>query len=211
MESDAGTVAETGSRPGRILVICTGNICRSPFIEHVLRDGLDRVWGPGRVMVSSAGTHGLTGEPMTTASEAQLGDLAASAQSFRARRLSVADLAGADLVITATRAHRSAAVRMAPTVLRRSVTLAEVALAIDAVPQTTSDRPDLSAWLRAVAAAVVAHRPALSGIIPTDLDLDDPYGRDAVAYEAMAQSVSRWLPSVLTVLSPADPGEGAAR
>ncbi len=199
------------STPGRILVICTGNICRSPFIEHVLRDGLDRVWGPGQVVVSSAGTHGLTGEPMTAESAAQLGVLKPSAEDFRARRLSVTDLCDADVIITATRAHRSAAVRMVPTALRRTVTLAEVALAAGAVPTATAVCPDISAWLRAVSAAVVAHRPALVDTAPADLDLEDPYGHEVVAYQEMAQLVSQWMPSVLAVLSPADPTEAAAR
>lgn len=195
--------------PAHILVVCTGNICRSPFIEHLLRDRLDQVWGSGRVMVSSAGTRGVVGQPMTTESAMQLGELSATAERFRARRLSVADLTDADMIITATRAHRSAAVRMAPTVLRRSVTLAEVALASDVVPTASSSCPDMSSWLRAVSAAVVAHRPALLDLAPTDLDLEDPYGREAVAHQQMAQRVAHWMPSVLAVLSPSDSDSAA--
>ncbi|MGB3764287.1 MAG: low molecular weight phosphatase family protein [Ornithinimicrobium sp.] len=190
--------------PGRILVVCTGNICRSPFIEHLLRDQLDRLWGAGRVAVGSAGTRGLVGQPMAPESAARLGHLASTAQGFRGRRLSPADLIEADLIINATRAHRSAVVQMAPAVLRRSVTLAEVALAAEVVPNVSATCPDLSAWLRAVSAAVVAHRPALLDVSPTDLDLDDPYGRDAAAYDTMAKQVGRWMPSVVAALSPSD-------
>ena len=35
------------SEPARILTVCTGNICRSPFIERALQSELDREWGPG--------------------------------------------------------------------------------------------------------------------------------------------------------------------
>ena len=48
----------------RVLTVCTGNICRSPFIERALQAELDRSWGPGVVEVTSAGTGAMVGEPM---------------------------------------------------------------------------------------------------------------------------------------------------
>lgn len=42
----------------RILMVCTGNICRSPTAEGVLRERLVRAGLAGRVMVDSAGTQG---------------------------------------------------------------------------------------------------------------------------------------------------------
>ncbi|MGB3829262.1 MAG: low molecular weight phosphatase family protein [Ornithinimicrobium sp.] len=193
-----------GLVPGRILVVCTGNICRSPFVEHLLRDELDRAWGRGRIVVSSAGTQGLVGQPMNAESAAHLADLAGTANGFRARRLSPQDLLAADLVITATRVHRSAAVRMSPAVLRRSATLAEVALAREVVPSIAVEEPNVSAWLRTVSAAVVAHRPALVDRAPADLDLEDPYGREPAAHARMAAQVRAWMPSVAAVLSPTE-------
>jgi protein-tyrosine phosphatase len=48
----------------RILMICMGNICRSPSAEGVLRAKLRKAGLDGRVAVDSAGTHGYhTGEP----------------------------------------------------------------------------------------------------------------------------------------------------
>jgi protein-tyrosine phosphatase len=43
-------------RPFGVLVVCTGNICRSPMAEHVLRRAFDRAGLGDRVAVSSAGT-----------------------------------------------------------------------------------------------------------------------------------------------------------
>lgn len=50
------------ARPRNILVVCTGNICRSPMAEGILRALLKEMQG---VNVSSAGTHALTGNPAT--------------------------------------------------------------------------------------------------------------------------------------------------
>ncbi|WP_446740540.1 arsenate reductase/protein-tyrosine-phosphatase family protein [Ornithinimicrobium sp. CNJ-824] len=44
---------------GRILVVCTGNVCRSPLVERLLQQGLDERWGPGAFEVRSAGTGAL--------------------------------------------------------------------------------------------------------------------------------------------------------
>ena len=41
--------------PARILTVCTGNVCRSPYLERALQTELDRSWGPGEVEVSHDG------------------------------------------------------------------------------------------------------------------------------------------------------------
>jgi protein-tyrosine phosphatase len=48
----------------RVLMVCMGNICRSPTAEGVLRAKLRQAGLHGPVLVDSAGTHGYhTGEP----------------------------------------------------------------------------------------------------------------------------------------------------
>lgn len=48
----------------RVLMVCMGNICRSPVAEGVLRAKLRQAGLQTRVVVDSAGTHGYhTGEP----------------------------------------------------------------------------------------------------------------------------------------------------
>lgn len=60
----AGDPAPESGPPLRILMICMGNICRSPSAEGVLRAKLQQAGLQGRVTVDSAGTHGYhTGEP----------------------------------------------------------------------------------------------------------------------------------------------------
>jgi protein-tyrosine phosphatase len=201
-----GDAAEpTTHRPGRVLVVCTGNICRSPYLEHLLRDGLDRAWGPGRVVVRSSGLRGLTGEPMFPPAAAQLHARGLDADGFRARRLQAQEAQAADMVLAVTREHRAAVLRVAPTALRRTVTPAEVALAASDVSAGDPATSDLSRHLRQVAATVVARRPQISSMSAADLDIDDPYGRPDEAYAVMAEQVGRVLPGLLEALSPAGP------
>ena len=47
----------TASRPYRVTVVCTGNICRSPMAEFVLRERFTEAGLGDRVVVDSAGTH----------------------------------------------------------------------------------------------------------------------------------------------------------
>ncbi|MGN6413390.1 arsenate reductase/protein-tyrosine-phosphatase family protein [Flexivirga sp.] len=45
--------------PDLVLVVCTGNVCRSPYVEFTLRHALDAV-----LRIGSAGTDALVGEPV---------------------------------------------------------------------------------------------------------------------------------------------------
>ena len=55
-EATAATAATAAST--RILMVCTGNICRSPTAEGVLRTKLQQAGLQGQVLVDSAGTQG---------------------------------------------------------------------------------------------------------------------------------------------------------
>jgi protein-tyrosine phosphatase len=107
----------------RILVVCTGNICRSPAAAALLRA---RSVGFG-IEVDSVGTAAVVGHPIHPLTAAALAQVGVQDPNHRARQLSLADVAGAHLVLTAERRHRVAVIEADPTALRRTFTLAEFA------------------------------------------------------------------------------------
>jgi protein-tyrosine phosphatase len=185
--------------PPGILVVCTGNICRSPYVEHLLRTALDRAWGTGEVTVTSAGTQGLPGWPVSPPVDARLGESGQTARGFASRRLEPGHLRGADLVLTATKAHRGEVVRMHPGALRRAFTVRELGLlgaglSAEEMPSTG----DAGAWLREVTATLAGVRGRAAG---ADLDVVDPYRRDQAVYDAMFDQVQDAWPGVVRALT----------
>ncbi|WP_366945170.1 low molecular weight protein-tyrosine-phosphatase [Zoogloea sp.] len=98
----------------RILVVCTGNICRSPVAEYILRDSLTRAGR--RCDVRSAGVGALVGESadgMAVSLMAQRGlDLAPHVAQQATREL----CRWADLVLVMETHHRDAVAAIDPAV-----------------------------------------------------------------------------------------------
>ncbi len=112
-----------------VLLVCTGNICRSALSERLGRAYLADSLGDsaGEVRLESAGVEAVVGSVMHPDSALVLGGLGGEPGDFLARQL-VDDMAiDADLVLTMTRAHRREVLRGAPRALARTFTLREAA------------------------------------------------------------------------------------
>ena len=102
-------------RPFHVTVVCTGNICRSPMGEVVLRALLAAADLTDAVVVDSAGTgdwHVGDGADRRTVTALRGGGYDGSAH--RARQFSAAWFAERDLVLAADRGHLRALRRLAP-------------------------------------------------------------------------------------------------
>ena len=95
-----------------VCVVCTGNICRSPIGEQVLRRAVRDAGLADRVVVTSAGTGDWhVGAGAHRGSVRVLAEAGYPTQ-HTARQLTRADLAGIDLVLAADRDHRALVKRM---------------------------------------------------------------------------------------------------
>lgn len=94
--------------PLKVSVVCTGNICRSPIGEQILRDELLRAGLADQVEVSSAGTAGYhVGEGANVQAVTALERAGLVPQPHVVHQINAAEVAGLDLMLVATRQHRS--------------------------------------------------------------------------------------------------------
>ena len=82
-----------------VLMVCLGNICRSPTAEGVLRTKLERLGLHDRVRVESAGTHGEKGGAPDARAVAAAARRGYDLSRIRSRRVVAADLGSYDLVL----------------------------------------------------------------------------------------------------------------
>jgi protein-tyrosine phosphatase len=153
-----------------ILVVCTGNLCRSPAAEVLLSDRLD-----GLPMITrSAGTSGVTGHAMDTATAYAVSELGIDPSHHVARRVTPSMVEEADLILTADTMHRSIVVQTVPLAFRRTFTLREFArLGAGMPPLPEYPSPDR---LRERIAAVAALRGVIDAAEPGGDDIGDPLG-----------------------------------
>ncbi len=94
----------------RVLIVCVGNICRSPTAEYLLRD---RLRGTGK-QVESAGLAAVVGQTIDPVAEAVLAAHGLTAAGHVARQVSQDMISEADMVIAMDRRHVSAIQALAP-------------------------------------------------------------------------------------------------
>ncbi|KAB1648294.1 low molecular weight phosphatase family protein [Pseudoclavibacter endophyticus] len=192
-------------RPLRLLTVCTGNVCRSPFAAAILATRLANL----NIEVGSVGTHALVGQALTPetmqlgiAHEIDHHDLA----SHRAHQLTESILEDADLVLAMSREHRRRVVELLPRRLHSTFTIREFSRLADdlgtdqlrdAMAGETEPRARLRIALDRLIAQRAVSRPPTDG--STD-DVVDPYGRSRRAYEAMNAQLLPALANVERVL-----------
>lgn len=102
--------------PYRVMTVCTGNICRSPMAEVVLRERLAAAGLADQVVVDSAGVSDEEhGNPVDRRARRVLVEHGYPAgDGHRAHRVTAAELASRDLVLAMTAGHARALRRLDP-------------------------------------------------------------------------------------------------
>jgi protein-tyrosine phosphatase len=207
------------SAAGRVLFVCTGNMCRSIIAAALAR----RAFGAG-FEVASAGIAAQPGRPPDPYALAALATLDALDQlpepgpATGSRRLTPDLMVHSELILTATVAQRDAAVGRLAAASRRTFTLAEFArLAAGpptGPPPTSMDgglAADGAERLRRLVAEVARRRGQGTYVDPASEDIVDPRRRtDAVL--ACARLIARLVQDCATALGiPDHPAAVAGR
>jgi protein-tyrosine-phosphatase len=91
---------------GMILFVCTGNLCRSPIAEGLLRQRLAQQGLDSRYDVASAGTWGVEGRPASENAVAVMAERGIDISGHRARTVTGSDVAEADLILVMSSEHQ---------------------------------------------------------------------------------------------------------
>lgn len=182
-----------------ILTVCTGNICRSPVAESLLRRGLS---GFPDIAVASAGTGALVGAGIPEPALRLLSADGLDGEGHRSRQLTAALVRDADLVLAMAREHRRAVVELVPAATRRTFTvreLARVAEFLGEEPGPPIPAEDPSARMR----AAVLHAAGARGMVPQP---DDPREWDVIdphrqSDEVFRRSFDQLTPAVASVIA----------
>lgn len=169
-----------------VLVVCTGNVCRSPAIERLFRSA----FGAAGITVHSAGTGALVGEPIQPPMVGLLEERGVDGGTFAARHVTEDHISSADIILAATREHRAAVVEQVPSAIRRTFTVREFARLADQVDPV---RLNIAAGpggppAKRFAALVPLAAAERVQVDPELDDIVDPYRRsDAVYQESFGQ------------------------
>lgn len=172
----------------KLLVVCTANLCRSPLAERLWRQALTERLGVAaeRFEISSAGTKSQPGTGMHPHAEAVLREWEIDATGFQPRLLTSEQLSGADLILTAERAHRSVCVVTAPATIRRCFTVHQFARLVELVDPAAITATDPVARMRALLNEAFAARSRTQPLAPEEEDLPDPVNQRPAVFSTCA-------------------------
>lgn len=186
------TPSATGSR---MLFVCTGNLCRSPYAEYLARSLLRAE----SVSVRSAGTRAAVGAAPPREILDGIKRWGGDGSEHRAHQIVRSDVDQATVILTAGHDHVRSVVRLSPTASRRVFTIRQFRRLLDAA-SASGHIPRGEATLAAFVDAANAARglaPAATG----SEDIADPWGGSTQLYEDSMTALSVELHRITAVLA----------
>ena len=113
-----------------LLVICSGNICRSPFAQGYLRWRLAQL-GQQHVGVQSAGTLGIVGSPASSETIALAQEAGFDLSEHRSRAVTFDAMDEAGIILVMEEAHRRELARLFPEEAERVHLLSEFHVSVN--------------------------------------------------------------------------------
>lgn len=183
--------------PVAILTVCTGNICRSPLAEQLLRARLSAAGSgtPTGFELGSAGLHAAVGVPMDPRSAGHSRRLGGDPDGSFGTQFGAAHAEAASLILTMSRGQRDELVQRYPAAARRTFTLGEFARLAELLVDTSPHAGD--------PAALIAKAGLSRGRVQLDQqdDVPDPIdGSDAV-HTQVAEQIDGYVTRIVAVLA----------
>lgn len=109
----------------RILIVCTGNTCRSPMAEAILNDNLKRHELTDKVMVMSAGLYGEGAFPASYGAVITMLKSGLDISGHTSRQALPAYIEAADIILAMTEAHKKALIASNSSIINKIYTFTE--------------------------------------------------------------------------------------
>lgn len=171
----------------KILFVCTGNLCRSPMAEALLRFELRKRRCRG-IEVASAGTWAMNGNSASAEAISVLRDMGVDLDEHRSRPIAVEELDSAALIVAMTSVHVREILSLSPGVERKIRLLKELE---KLVPSQASESP-----AERLAGMLAVARPRRRRA----LDVDDPMGLPMSSYERCVSELETGIRALADVL-----------
>jgi protein-tyrosine phosphatase len=158
------------------------------------------------IQVASAGTGALVGSKIEPRVAGHLSEAGLRAEDFRARQLTSELARDADLLLCATREHRSLVVRMEPSTLRRTFALADFSdIAVRLAEAELGDQSVLGtesgSFVRQMSVAATRARGEVRARTAEEAAIVDPFRRPEKVVGEMVHQVDALLRPIVSVLT----------
>ena len=175
-----------------VIVVCTGNVCRSPIAEGLMRRATEHRTVEAPITVSSAGTAGWEGSPAMPEAVEAAAERGVDISGHVATRLRPGMAAVADLVLCMAAEHRDQIASDEPQAVDRAFTLKELVRLLEGGAR--------AAATPAARIAAAAARAGAEGSEHQDEDIADPLGLPLGGYRAIASELDGWIGRLVTAL-----------
>jgi len=177
----------------RVLFVCTGNICRSPMAEAMLRNLAEADGLEDKVYAESAGVSAFDGDAATSQSIDVMKRRDVDLTPHRSRRLTRTMLDEADIVVCMTENHRYSIESVTTAGSEKTFLLKELGEA--ARKLYTAELNELLAEARII-------RDSHHGNISGEYEVGDPYGGSHGEYDVTAQALEVQIGDLWRAIKP---------